>query len=149
MSDFARPLKGGLFPTVLQLSCIQACWPSESDILGAYLLGARPLGCRAWCGVQTSCFLGRTSAIVIIPSLMGHLPRSVGPGCIFTHPTHLVVLYVFGCGNTGSLTRWARLVIKCTSSWRLRQVLNLLSHNRNSKIHFFKCSTSSHFGSVD
>ena len=34
-------------------------------------------------------------------------------------------------GNTRSLTHWARLGIKPTSSWRLHRVLNPLSHNRN------------------
>ena len=39
---------------------------------------------------------------------------------------------VLACGNTGSLTQWARPGIEPTSSWTLCQVLNLLSYNGNS-----------------
>ena len=37
----------------------------------------------------------------------------------------------------GSLTYWARPGIKPASSWTLRRVLNLLSHNRNSRVLIF------------
>ena len=42
------------------------------------------------------------------------------------------------CGNAGSLTYWVRPGIKPTSSWTLCQLLNLLSHNGNSDVHFYK-----------
>ena len=40
--------------------------------------------------------------------------------------------YTTACSNIGSLTYWARPGIEPTCSWRLHQVLNRLSHNRNS-----------------
>ena len=40
--------------------------------------------------------------------------------------------YAAACSNAGSLTRWARPGIKPASLWRQCQVLNLLSHKRNS-----------------
>ena len=39
--------------------------------------------------------------------------------------------YNAACGNTSSLTHWARPEIKPAPSWTLCQVLNLLNHNRN------------------
>ena len=38
------------------------------------------------------------------------------------------------CGNAGSLTNWARPGIESKISWTLCHVLNLLIHNRNSKV---------------
>ena len=46
--------------------------------------------------------------------------------------------YAAACGNTGSLTHWVRPGIKPTSSQRQCQVLNSLSHNRNSIIQFLR-----------
>ena len=43
------------------------------------------------------------------------------------------------CGNTTSLTQWARPGIELTSSPRLCRVLNPLSHNGNSLLSFSKC----------
>ena len=40
--------------------------------------------------------------------------------------------YTTACGNTRSLNQWVRPGIEPTSSQRQCQVLNLLSHNRNS-----------------
>ena len=42
------------------------------------------------------------------------------------------VNYNAACCNARSLTHWLRPGSKPTSSWRQRQVLNLLTHNRNS-----------------
>ena len=46
------------------------------------------------------------------------------------------------CGNTGSLTHWARPRIKPTSSWRQCCVLNPLRHNGNSELKCFKTKSS-------
>ena len=43
------------------------------------------------------------------------------------------VTYAAASGNVRSLTHWVTPGIKCTSSRTLCQVLNLLSHNGNSK----------------
>ena len=43
------------------------------------------------------------------------------------------------CGNAGSLTPWARPGIEPASSQPLYQVLNLLSHNRNSPVNIAGC----------
>lgn len=40
--------------------------------------------------------------------------------------------YAVACSKAGCLTSWARPGIELKSSWRLHQVLNLLSHIRNS-----------------
>ena len=42
------------------------------------------------------------------------------------------VTYTAAHGNARSLTHWARPGMEPTSSWTRRQVLNPLSHNRNS-----------------
>ena len=44
--------------------------------------------------------------------------------------------YAVACSNTGSLTHWARPGSEPTSSWGQCWVLNLPSHNGNSKIIF-------------
>ena len=41
------------------------------------------------------------------------------------------VIYTTAHDNTGSLTYWVRSGIEPESSWILRRVLNLLSHNKN------------------
>ena len=45
--------------------------------------------------------------------------------------------YTASCGNTGSLTHWERPGTKPTSSQTLGQVLNPLSHQRNSRQELF------------
>ena len=53
--------------------------------------------------------------------------------------------YTAACSNSGSLTCWARPGIKPSSSQTLCQVLNLLSHSRNSIwVNFFSCSIFSY-----
>ena len=60
--------------------------------------------------------------------------------------------YAVAFGNIGSLTHWARSGIEPTSSQTLSQVLNPLSHNRNSYFilewiysHFFFSSSNQNF----
>ena len=50
--------------------------------------------------------------------------------------------YAVACGNTGSLTPWVRSGFEPAFSQKQRQVLNLLSHNGNSKISSFLCNFS-------
>ena len=45
------------------------------------------------------------------------------------------VTHTIACGNARSLTHWARPGIKPSSSQRQCQILNPMSHNRNSKYH--------------
>ena len=56
-------------------------------------------------------------------------------------PSHLC----YSCGNTTSLTHWARPGIKPTSSERQCQVLNPLSHNGNSLSEHFKSLKGCHY----
>ena len=50
------------------------------------------------------------------------------------------VTYPAACSNARSLTQWARPGIKLTSLMTLCQVLNVLSHNRNSHTKYFNIS---------
>ena len=47
------------------------------------------------------------------------------------------VIYATACSNARSLTYQVRSEIKHTSSWKLHQVLNQLSHTGNSETTFF------------
>ena len=47
-------------------------------------------------------------------------------------------IYTTAYSSTRYLTHWVKSGIESTSSWTLGQVLNLLSHNRNSKDQVFK-----------
>ena len=67
-----------LFPTVPWLSCIQASLASKSVIPGARLPSAGPVGWGAQCVARTPCFLGQTSAIVIILTFVGCIRGDVG-----------------------------------------------------------------------
>ena len=46
--------------------------------------------------------------------------------------------YATACGNSGSLTHWAKPRIEPSSSHTQHQVLNPLSHNKNSQIQVLK-----------
>lgn len=71
--------EGGPFFLQLSVSPVHKFhWPPNSDILVVHPSSAGLLGWGAHCGVQNPCFLGRTSAIVIIPQFLSHLPGVMG-----------------------------------------------------------------------
>ena len=61
--------------------------------------------CRTpWAGVLTPCFLGRTSAVLIILSFVNRLPRSVGLDYTLSLPLLPIQVwflhYIFSCGKS-------------------------------------------------
>lgn len=74
-------------------------WPSPSDILVIPLPGVEPSGWGAWCGIQTLCSLGWSSAIVIVFSNVGRPPQ-VYESWLDHVSTPLLshfLLYIFSC----------------------------------------------------
>ena len=74
--DFARAKSQGrsLFPVALQLSQMEAQLVFKAWLLGPNLPHARFPGYGTWCGAWTPCSSGRTSALVISTSFVGHWP---------------------------------------------------------------------------
>ena len=75
-------------------------WSSKPNILRAHLPSAGPLGWGALCEVQTSQFLGRISAIVVILPFVGHLPGSISLDytialSVLSHLTVVPSLYLY------------------------------------------------------
>ena len=96
-------------------------WSSKPNILRAHLPSAGPLGWGALCEVQTSQFLGRISAIVVIlPFVVAHLGVCV---CVCARACAQLcpVLYdLMGCSLPGS------------SVHGIFQVKNVISYSRAS-----------------
>ena len=71
------------------------CWPAKPGVLGAHLPSAGTPGWGAPCGVWNSCSLERTSVVVVILPVVGHLPQGYGSWVYYisTPPTHLIVIF--------------------------------------------------------
>ena len=88
-------------------------WFSKPDVLGAHFFGTGPDGCGGCCGVWTPCFLGRSSAVVIV----GH--HAVGGVFVetFSLPTSVWPLYPLLCRNCSASFQTFFRGNGSTSSW--------------------------------
>ena len=73
----------------------------QSQMFGCLSSQCRTSGWRAWCKVWIPCFLGRTTAIVIIILFMGCLPGGFGLDYTMSVPLQPILLwflpYIFIC----------------------------------------------------